>query len=160
MNMNNFKFCFYFFLQYALSHNPSLCFWRYFPKDNTRTALMGFYSATYTCYFLFFKTNWLAIPYSKAIPIFSLLTSFFGFTIICIFAICYHTEKQTNKQTIYSFNNIQALDQHIIQYHNFYKTLIIMMRMINFKNYIHRGPCTPCGKMTHKENLEQSQNHF
>ena len=31
---------------------------------------------------------------------------------------------------------------------------------IKFKNYSHRGPCTTCGKMTHKENLGQSQNHF
>ena len=30
----------------------------------------------------------------------------------------------------------------------------------NYKNYLHGGPCTPCGKMTHKENLEQSQIHF
>ena len=26
------------------------------------------------------------------------------------------------------------------------------------KNYLHRGSCIPCGKMTHKENLEQSLN--
>ena len=28
------------------------------------------------------------------------------------------------------------------------------------KNYLHRGSCIPYGKMTHKENLEHSQNHF
>ena len=27
---------------------------------------------------------------------------------------------------------------------------------INYKNYLHRGPCTQCGKVTHKENLDQS----
>ena len=30
----------------------------------------------------------------------------------------------------------------------------------NYKNYLHRGSCRPCKKMTRKENLEQSQNHF
>ena len=27
---------------------------------------------------------------------------------------------------------------------------------INYRNCLHRGPCTQCGKMTHKENLDQS----
>ena len=31
---------------------------------------------------------------------------------------------------------------------------------INYKNYLHRGPCTQCGNITHKENMDQSQNHF
>ena len=31
---------------------------------------------------------------------------------------------------------------------------------INYKNYLDRGPCSRCGKMTHKKNLDQSQNHF
>ena len=31
---------------------------------------------------------------------------------------------------------------------------------INYKNYLHRGPCTPCGKMTHKEIVDHSQNLF
>ena len=31
---------------------------------------------------------------------------------------------------------------------------------INYKNYLPRGTYTPCGKMTHKENLDQSQNHL
>ena len=31
---------------------------------------------------------------------------------------------------------------------------------INYKNYLHRGPNTQCGKMNHKENLDQSQNNF
>ena len=28
------------------------------------------------------------------------------------------------------------------------------------ENYLHRGSCTPCGKMICKENLEQSQKPF
>ena len=28
---------------------------------------------------------------------------------------------------------------------------------MNYKDSLHSGPCTPCGKMTHKENLDQSQ---
>ena len=28
------------------------------------------------------------------------------------------------------------------------------------EKYLHRGSCTPCGKMTRKENLEQSQKPF
>ena len=24
---------------------------------------------------------------------------------------------------------------------------------INYKNYLHRRPCTPCGKITHKKSL-------
>ena len=31
---------------------------------------------------------------------------------------------------------------------------------INNKDYLHRGPCPPCRKMNHEENLDQSQNHF
>ena len=30
----------------------------------------------------------------------------------------------------------------------------------HYENYLHRGSCTTCGKMTHKENLELRQNHF
>ena len=30
----------------------------------------------------------------------------------------------------------------------------------NHKNVLHRGSCTPCRKITHKENLKQSQNNF
>ena len=30
----------------------------------------------------------------------------------------------------------------------------------NCKNYLQRGSCTPCRKMTHKENLQKSQNQF
>ena len=52
-----------------------------------------------------------------------------GFAIIYIFAIYYHTYKK-NKQTIYSFNDIQASSLHIIQYHNIYKTVIIKMTII------------------------------
>ena len=31
---------------------------------------------------------------------------------------------------------------------------------INYKNCLHRRPSTPCGKMTHKENLDQSKNYL
>ena len=31
---------------------------------------------------------------------------------------------------------------------------------INYKNYLHRGPYSRCGKMIHKKNLDQSQKHF
>ena len=69
----------------------------------------------------------------------------------------------SNKQTIYSFNSdIEAPDLHTIQYYNIYKTEEKMVITIKTTKtiYIHRGSCTPCGKMTYKENLEQSQNHF
>ena len=53
-----------------------------------------------------------------------------GFVITSIFAICYNTDKQSNKKTIYSFNDTQAPGLHIIQYYNIYKTVIIMMLII------------------------------
>ena len=31
---------------------------------------------------------------------------------------------------------------------------------INYKNNLQRWLCTSSGKMTHKENLDQSENHF
>ena len=31
---------------------------------------------------------------------------------------------------------------------------------IDYKKYLHTGPCTQYGKMSHKENLHKSQNHF
>ena len=34
------------------------------------------------------------------------------------------TNKQTNKQTIYSFNDMQAPGLHVIQYCSIYKTVI------------------------------------
>ena len=69
--------------------------------------------------------------------------------------------KQTNKQTMYTFNDIQAPGLHAIQYYNIYKIVDIMMIIIKTtKKYLYGGSCTPCGKVTHKENLEQSQNHF
>ena len=40
------------------------------------------------------------------------------------------TNKKTNKQTIYSFNDIQFPGLHIIQYYNIYNTVIIMMIII------------------------------
>ena len=87
------------------------------------------------------------------------------FANICIFAICYHTDKQTNKQTnkqtIYFFvyassrSTYNTISQYLqdSDHDNDNNT--------NYKTYLHiGGPCTPCGKMTHKENLDQSQNHF
>ena len=76
-----------------------------------------------------------------------------GFAIICIFAICYHTDKQTNKQTnkqtIYSqlYTSSRSTYNTIWQYlqdsdHNDDNN-------INYKNYLYRGPFTPCGKATH-----------
>ena len=35
--------------------------------------------------------------------------------------------KQTDKQTIYSFNDMQAPGLHIIQHYSIYTTVIIMM---------------------------------
>ena len=86
-------------------------------------------------------------------------------TIICIFTPRYHTDKQTNKQTNKQtkyFNYIQAPGLHIIQYYNIYKTVINYNddNNIKYKNYLHRGPSTPQGRMPHNENLDQSQNHF
>ena len=51
--------------------------------------------------------------------------------------VCYYlhiryllSHRQTNKQTIYSFNDIQAPGLHITQYCNIYKTVIKMMIII------------------------------
>ena len=52
-----------------------------------------------------------------------------GFSVICIFAIFYHTKK-SNKEIIYSFNNMQASGLHITQYYNIYKTVMIMTIII------------------------------
>ena len=68
------------------------------------------------------------------------------------------------KQTIYIaiiFYDIQTPGLHTIQYWNIYKVVVILVKNNKKrKNYLHRGSCTPCGKMTHKENLEQSQKPF
>ena len=37
---------------------------------------------------------------------------------------------QTNKQTIYFFNDMEAPGLHIVQYYNIYNTVIIMMIII------------------------------
>ena len=42
----------------------------------------------------------------------------------------YNADKQSDKKTIYSFNDTQAPGLHIIQYYNIYKTVIIMMLII------------------------------
>ena len=67
------------------------------------------------------------------------------------------TNKQTNNYFIMIYK-LQVAYNTILQYlqysdHNDNNN-------IKYKNYFHRGPCTLCGKMTHKENLDQSQNHF
>ena len=70
MNMNNFKFCFYFCLQYALFLTILLyVFDLSFLKIILEVLLMGFYRAKYTCYFFKLncynlKTKWLPILYS------------------------------------------------------------------------------------------------
>ena len=76
--------------------------------------------------------------------------------------------KQTNKQYIYiyiyiyiPFYDIQAPGLHTIQHFNIYKVVVILVKNNKkLKNYLHRGSCTPYGKMAGKKNLEQSQNHF
>ena len=72
--------------------------------------------------------------------------------------------EQTNKQYIYiyiPFYDIQAPGLHTIQHLNIYKVVVILVKNNKkLKNYLHRGSCTPYGKMTGKKNLEQSQNHF
>ena len=80
-----------------------------------------------------------------------------GFVIICI---SLSAITQRNKQTMYSFNDrgFRSTYNTILQYledsdHNDDNN-------INYKSYVHRGLYTPYGKMTHKENLDQSQNHF
>ena len=45
MNIENFKFCFYFCLQYVLSRTISL------QKIIPKMLFMGFYCKKYTCYF-------------------------------------------------------------------------------------------------------------
>ena len=54
---------------------------------------------------------------------------------------------------------------HIIQYYNIHKIAILQgtgnnnnnnNNNKNYKIYLYRAPCTLCGKMTHKENLEMS----
>ena len=54
---------------------------------------------------------------------------------------------------------MQAPGLHKIQYYNVYKTVITYDDDSNI-DYLHRGHCTLCGKMTHKENLDQSKNDF
>ena len=64
---------------------------------------------------------------------------------------------QTKNQLTYYLNDIQAAGLHIVQYRNIYNPAITMnYSNINYENYLHRGPYTQCGKMTHKENLDQS----
>ena len=56
---------------------------------------------------------------------------------------------------------MQAPDLHTMQYCNKYKIVVIIVKNIKkLKNYLHRGSCTSCGKITHKKNLEHSQNYF
>ena len=64
---------------------------------------------------------------------------------------------QTDKQTIYSFNHRSAYDT-ILQYlhysdHNDDNN-------INYKNYLHIGPCTQYGKMTVRNTLIRVKTTF
>ena len=67
-----------------------------------------------------------------------------------------------NNKAIYSSNDIEAPGLYTIQCYNICKTVV--KKMVTIKStkavYVHRGSCTPCGKMTHKENLDQSKSHF
>ena len=80
MNVKNLKFCFYFCLQYALSHTIPLDVFDFsFLKIILELLSMGFCSAKCNFYFFKltcynFKTKWLPIPYSQVIPIFPFLT--------------------------------------------------------------------------------------
>ena len=61
---------------------------------------------------------------------------------------------QTNKETNKQYTLLRSTYNTILQYlqdsdQNDYNN-------INYKNYLHKGPFTPCGKMSHKENLNQS----
>ena len=59
-----------------------------------------------------------------------------------------------------------VLGPHIIQYYNIHKITILQgtgnnnNNNKNYKIYLPRRPCTLCGKMTHKKNLEMSQDQF
>ena len=79
---------------------------------------------------------------------------------LTIYKLHMYTNKQTNNIYIL-FYDMQAPGLHTIQYWNIYKVLVILVKNNKkWKNYLHRGSCTPCGKMAPKENFEQSQNHF
>ena len=77
-----------------------------------------------------------------------------NFVIIYILAISTitltnkQTNRQANKQTLYYFNDIQAVGLHIMQCYNICKTVIIMM----IKIYTLKG-----NQMIHKGNLDHSQ---
>ena len=74
-----------------------------------------------------------------------------------------NSEEEANEQTTYYFNVIQAL-------WSTYGTRVQFLQDSNndnsnnnnknCKNYLHKGPCTQCEKMAHKDNLEISQDHF
>ena len=76
MNTKNFKFCFYFCLQYVLSLTiPLHVFDLSFLKIILQAPFMSFYSAKYACYFLEFQNKMAAhslfLSY-PSIPIFNL----------------------------------------------------------------------------------------
>ena len=48
--------------------------------------------------------------------------------LLSVYSLYLLSHRQTNKQTIYSFNDIQAPGLHIIQCCNIYNTVIIMMK--------------------------------
>ena len=65
---------------------------------------------------------------------------------------------QTKKQKSKQHRRFRATYDAILQYlrdsvHNYDNN-------INYENYLHRGLCILCGKMTHMENLDQIQNYF
>ena len=61
MNIKNFKFCFHFCLQHALSFtNPLYVFDLSFLKIILEVLSMGFYNAKYTCYLLYFQNKMAA----------------------------------------------------------------------------------------------------
>ena len=65
---------------------------------------------------------------------------------------------QTKKQKRKRHRRSRATYDAILQYlrdsvHNYDNN-------INYENYLHRGLCILCGKMTYMENLDQIQNYF
>ena len=69
--------------------------------------------------------------------------------------------KLTNKQTIYSFNDIQAPDLHTAQYYNITKDRNVNHdNNKNYKNYLHGRSSTPCGGCLIRKTLSGVKNTF
>ena len=61
-----------------------------------------------------------------------------GLPVICMFAVCYHTHKQTNNISRSAYNTtLQYLQDSDHNNDN-----------IKYKSYLHRGSCTQFRKMT------------